>query len=71
MIFDIKNDMYQPLGRSVENFRPLCALEVSNSYNGIVRELGREGGTFCVLSRVASQLKTREMWPGTMPPRQW
>ena len=38
MIFDIKNDMYQPLGRSVENFRPLCALEVSNSYNGIVRE---------------------------------
>ena len=27
VIFDIKNDMYQPLGRSVENFRPLCALE--------------------------------------------
>ena len=44
MIFDIKNDMYQPLGRSVENFRPLCALEVSNSYNGIVREGVREGG---------------------------
>ena len=53
MIFDIKNDMYQPLGRSVQNFRPLGALEVSNSYNGIVRD----GGTFCVLSRVASQLK--------------
>ena len=42
---------------SAQNFRPLGALEVSNSYNGIVRELGREGGTFCVLSRVASQLK--------------
>ena len=44
------------------NFRPLGALEVSNSYNGVVRELGRElgreGGTFCVLSRVASQLKS-------------
>ena len=49
MIFDIKNDMYQPLGRSVENFRPLCALEVSNSYNGIVREGFREGHFVCCL----------------------
>ena len=37
----------------MQNFRPLGAVEVSNVYNGIVRE----GGTFCVLSRVASQLK--------------
>ena len=39
----------------------LGLLEVSNSYNGVVREGVREGGrelgTFCVLSRVASQLK--------------
>ena len=55
MIFDVKNDMYKSLGRSVQNFRPLGALEVSNSYNGIVRD----GGTFCVLSRVASQLKIK------------
>ena len=53
MIFNVKNDMYKPLGRSVQNFKPLGALEVSNSYNGVVSE----GGTFCVLSRVASQLK--------------
>ena len=32
-------------------------MEVYNSYNGVVREGVREGGTFCVLSRVASQLK--------------
>ena len=44
MIFDVKNDMYKPLGRSVQNFKPLGALEVSNSYNGIGRELGRELG---------------------------
>ena len=37
----------------MQNFRPLGALEVSNSYNGVVRD----GGTFCVLSRVTSQLK--------------
>ena len=41
----------------MQNFRPLGALEVSNSYNGVVREGVRELGTFCVLSRVASQLK--------------
>ena len=45
MIFDVKNDMYKPLGRSVQNFKPLGALEVSNSYNGIGRELGRELGS--------------------------
>ena len=56
MTSDVKNDMYKPLGRSVQNFRPLGALEVSNSYNGIVRD----GGTFCVLSRVASQLKMKQ-----------
>ena len=28
----------------MQNFRPLGALEVSNSYNGVVRELGRELG---------------------------
>ena len=42
---------------SVRNFRPLGALEASNSLTGIGREGRREGGTFCVLSRVASQLK--------------
>ena len=41
----------------MQNFRSLGAVEVSNSYNGVVREGVREGGTFCVLSRVASQLK--------------
>ena len=30
--------------RSVEDFRPLCAVEAYNSYNGIGRELGREIG---------------------------
>ena len=49
----------------MQNFRPLGALEVSNSYNGIgregVREGGREGGTFCVLSRVVSQLKINKI----------
>ena len=31
MTFDVKNDtMYKPLGRSVQNFKPLGALEVSN-----------------------------------------
>ena len=39
---------------SVQNFRSLGAVESYNSYNGI----GRELGTFCELSRVASQLKT-------------
>ena len=34
---------------SVKNFRYLGAVEAYNSYNGI--------GTFCMLSRVASQLK--------------
>ena len=38
---------------SVQNFRSLGAVEAYNSYNGIVSEWG----TFCVLSRVASQLK--------------
>ena len=38
---------------SVQNFRSLGAVEVYNSYNGVVSEWG----TFCVLSRVASQLK--------------
>ena len=38
---------------SVQNFRPLGALEPSNS----LTDIGRDGGTFCVLSRVASQLK--------------
>ena len=37
----------------MQNFRSLGGLEVSNSLTGI----GTEGGTFCVLSRVASQLK--------------
>ena len=39
---------------SVKNFRPLGAVKASILWFGI----GREGGTFCVLSRVASQLKT-------------
>ena len=36
---------------SVQNFRYLGGLEASNSLTG------REGGTFCVLSRFALQLK--------------
>ena len=39
----------------VQNCRPLGAVEKSNYLTGI----GREGRTFCVLSRVASQLKTK------------
>ena len=39
---------------SVQNFRSLGAVEASNLQTGI----GTEGGTICVLSRVASQLKT-------------
>ena len=39
---------------SVQNFRYLGGLEASNSLTG------REGGTFCVLYRVASQLKMRQ-----------
>ena len=45
----------------MQNFRSLGAVEAYNFYNGVVREGGREGvrelGTFCVLSRVAPQLK--------------
>ena len=43
MTFEVKNHMYKPFRGSLQNFRPLGAMEVSNSYNGIVRELGREG----------------------------
>ena len=42
----------------MQNFRSLGGLEVSNSLTGVGRELVRELGTFCVLSRVASKLKT-------------
>ena len=45
-----------PNFNSVQNLRPLGSVEAYNSYNGIVRE----GGTFSVLSRVASQLKNLE-----------
>ena len=43
-----------PNFNSVQNLRPLGSVEAYKFYNG---ELVREGGTFCVLSRVASQLK--------------
>ena len=43
---------------SVQNFRYLGGLEASNSLTG------REGGIFCVLSRVASQLKNSETYKG-------
>ena len=46
-----------PNFNSVQNLRPLGSVEAYNFYNGVVREGGRELGTFCVLSRVASQLK--------------
>ena len=47
---------------SVQNFRYLGGLEASNSLTG------REGGTFCVLSRVGSQLKTRgEKYSADLP----
>ena len=39
---------------SVKKFRPLGAVQASILWFGI----GRKGGTFCVLSRVASQLKS-------------
>ena len=42
MTFDVKNDMYIPLGRSVPNFRPLKCTGSVKSYNGIVRELVRD-----------------------------
>ena len=42
---------------SVQNLRPLGSVEAYNFYNGVVRELG----TFCVLSRVASQLKNGDI----------
>ena len=50
-----------PNFNSVQNLRPLGSVEAYNFYNGVVRELGREGGTFSVLSRVASQLKTLQL----------
>ena len=31
MTFDVKNDMYKPIERSVQNFRTLSALEVSDA----------------------------------------
>ena len=40
---------------SLQNFRPVGAVDASNLLTGV----GSEGGTFCVLSRVASQLKTK------------
>ena len=42
---------------SVQNLRSLGAVKASILWFGIGREGGREGGTFCVLPRVASQLK--------------
>ena len=33
-----------PNFNSVQNLRPLGSVEAYNFYNGIVRELGREGG---------------------------
>ena len=44
MTLDVRTDMVECKGSSVQNLRPLSALEVLNSYNGVVRELGREGG---------------------------
>ena len=48
-----------PNFNSVQNFRPLGSVKADNSYNGIGREGVRELGTFCMLSRVASQLENR------------
>ena len=55
MVGDLDNDKisYVPNFNSVQNLRPLGSVEAYNFYNGV----GRELGTFCVLSRVASQLK--------------
>ena len=49
---DFKNDLEDHRISSLQNFRSLDGLETSNSLTGICME----GGTFCVLSRVASQL---------------
>ena len=57
MTFGMKNDIYKHSGSFGQHFRALGALDAFDSYNGVGTELGREGGTFCVLSRVASQLK--------------
>ena len=58
MVVDIDDDKISSVLNfsSVQNFRSLGAVEAYNSYNGI--------GTFCVLSRVASQLKkdTQELF---------
>ena len=50
---DHKISPSMPNFSSVQNFRYLCGLEASNSLTGICTE----GETFCVLSRVALQLK--------------
>ena len=41
---------------SLQNFRNLDSVEVYDSYNGVVNYRG----IFCVLSRVASELKTKQ-----------
>ena len=55
MVGDLDDHKISPVPNfnSVQNLRPLGSVEAYNFYNGIVRD----GGTFCVLSRVASQLK--------------
>ena len=52
------DDLDDPKISSVQNFRPLGAVEAYNSYNGVGRARVSEGvRDNCVLSRVASQLK--------------
>ena len=38
-----------PNFNSVQNLRPLGSVEAYNFYNGVVRELGREGHFVCCL----------------------
>ena len=52
---------------SVQNFRPLGAVESANLLTSVGREGWREGGTFYVLSRVASQLKIGDICKKTRP----
>ena len=52
---DHKISSSMPNFSSTQNFRYLGGLEASNSL------IGRKGGTFCVLSKVALQLKMCKM----------
>ena len=47
MTLDVRNYMFKPYVGSLQNFSPLGALEVSNSYNGV--RTGLERDILCVV----------------------